>query len=355
MSAIVVEQTRGPLVENIYRADAVVVTEQGNVVFHVGDPGKVTFWRSAAKPIQAMPVVLSGAADAFGFGSEHLAIFSSSHNGESVHTETVLKAMKLAGISPDLLQCGPHRPFDRMTADSLTREGREPEPIHNNCSGKHTGMLALARHLGLPVDNYMDPDSELQKLILANVADVVGLPPESIYIGVDGCGVPVFGMPLRNMAYGYARLANPAAMPQGKEEAGRRFRDAMLQHPYLIGGRRRICTAITSLPGNRFVAKVGADGVYCVGILPDAVAQSPLLQAAGVQGGVGVAVKAEDGSKDISHMTAVEVLDQLGLLTDSDREALAHWRAKTVKNWAGKVVGEIRPVFRLERWTEADA
>lgn len=349
MSVIVVEQTRGPLVENAFRGDAAVVSDEGEVLFQVGDAGKITFWRSAAKPVQAMPVVLTGAAEAYGFGSEHLAIFSASHNGEAVHTETVLKAMELAGLGPELLQCGAHRPFDRLTAEALAQEGREPEPVHNNCSGKHTGMLALARHLGLPLDNYMDPESDLQRLILANVADVVGLPPESIYLGVDGCGVPVFGMPLRNMGWAYARLANPAAMPAGKEEAGRRFRDAMLEHPYLVAGRRRIDTAIMSLPGRRFVAKVGADGVYCVGVLPAAVAQSPVLQAAGAAGGVGIAVKMESGDRDCSHMVAVEIMDQLGLLTDADREALAPWRKKPVKNWAGKVVGETRPVFRLER------
>jgi len=349
MSEIVAEQTRGPLVENIYRGDAAVVNDQGEVIFKVGDPEKVTFWRSSAKPIQAMPIVTSGAAEAFGFGPEHLAIFAASHNGEPVHTETVLKAMELAGLSPDLLQCGSHRPFDRQAAEELARQGKEPEPIHNNCSGKHTGMLALAKHLGLPLENYLDPESELQKHILANVADVVGLSPDQIYLGTDGCGVPVFGMPLRNMAWGYDRLSNPAAMPAGKEEAGRRFRDAMLDYPYLIAGRRRLDTVLMSLPGRRFLAKSGAEGVYCTGVLPEAVAASPVLKAAGVTGGIGIAVKTEDGHMEIRHLMTVEILDQLGLLTDEDREALARWRATPVKNWAGKVVGELRPVFKLER------
>lgn len=352
MSVIVAEQTRGSIVENLYRADAAVVTDEGYVAFRAGDDGKVTFWRSSAKPIQAMPIVLSGAADAYGFAPAHLAMFASSHNGEPIHTETILQAMALAGLSPNLLQCGSHRPFDRQTADALAREGKEPEPIQNNCSGKHTGMLALAKHLGLPSENYMEADSELQRLILANVADVVGVPAQEIILGVDGCGVPVFGMPIRNMAYAYARLANPARMPAGKEEAGRRFRDAMLANPYLVAGRRRICTELMSLPGRRFVAKSGAEGVYCVGVLPEAVAASPVLRQAGISGSVGIAVKAEDGHNNIRHLVVVEILEQLGLLTDEDRTALARYRATPVKNWAGKVVGELRPAFQLERLQE---
>ena len=348
MVAVVVEQTRGPLVENIYRGDGAVVDGQGHVVFRVGDPEKVTFWRSSAKPIQAMPVVLSGAADAFGFGPEHLAIFCASHSGEPVHTETVLDAMRRAGLSPELLRCGAHAPFDRETADALAAAGRAPEAIHNTCSGKHTGMLALAKHLGLPLETYLDPNSQLQQIILANVADVTGMKLGQIAIGTDGCGVPVFGLPLRNMAWAFARLADPTAMPHGKEEAGRRFRDAMLDCPHHIAGKRRICTQIMKLPGRRFVAKSGAEGVYCVGVLPEAVAQSPVLKAAGVTGGVGIAVKAEDGDKDVRHMMIYEILRQLGLLTADDLAALAAYGPHPVKNHAGTLVGERRIVFTLE-------
>lgn len=347
MSTPVVELARGPLVENIYRGDGAVVDASGKLLFQVGTAGKVTFWRSSAKPVQAMPIVLSGAAAAFGFGPEHLALFCASHNGEAVHTDTVLDAMRRAGLSPELLQCGAHLPFDKETTAAMEAAGTPAAPIHNNCSGKHTFMLALGKHLGLPLDNYLDPKSELQQVILANVADVVGLPPERIAIGVDGCGVPVFGLPLHNMAYSFARLADPAHMPGGKEEAGRSIRDAMLKHPYNVAGRRRICTELMELPGGRFVAKSGAEGVYCVGVLPEAVAASPVLQAVGAVGGVGIAVKAEDGDKDVRHMMVVEIMRQLGLLTESDRSALARYGVTPVKNHAGRVVGEKKAVFEL--------
>jgi len=348
VSAVVVELTRGPLVENIYRGDAAVVDGRGRVLFQVGDPAKVTFWRSSAKPIQAMPIMLSGAAEAFGFGPQHLAIFAASHNGEVSQTETVQDALALAGLGADLLQCGAHAPFDRETNEALTLLGLEPGAVHNNCSGKHTGMLALAKHLGLPLADYLDPQSQVQQVILANVADVVGLPAADISIGTDGCGVPVFGLPLRNMAWSFARLADPDAMPAGKAEAGRQFRDAMLTYPHLVAGRRRICTELMELPGRRFVAKSGAEGVYCVGVLPSAAAESTVLQAAGAVGGVGIAVKAEDGDTSIRHMLVVEIMRQLGVLTAADQAALARYGTTVVKNHAGKVVGEKRTVFSLQ-------
>ncbi len=349
VTAIVAEQTRGPLVETIFRGDIAVVDAAGRLLFQAGSAHKVTFWRSSAKPIQAMPVVLTGAADAFAFRPEHLAIFSASHNGEPVHVDWVLDAQKRAGLSPDLLQCGVHRPFDREAAEALEQAGREPKPVHNNCSGKHTAMLAIAKYRGLPLESYLDPASELQQLILRCVADVVGMAPEAIALGVDGCGVPVFGMPLANMARAFARLAEPERMPAGMEQAGRRFREAMLKYSYLVAGRRRICTDLMALPGRRFVAKSGAEGVYCVGVLPEAVAASPVLRELGVTGGVGIAVKAEDGNNHARHLMVVESLRQLGLLNAADLKALERYGPQPVKNHAGRVVGELRPAFTLER------
>jgi L-asparaginase II len=342
MATVLVEQTRGPLVENFYRGDVAVVDATGRLLYATGDADKVTFWRSSAKPIQAMPVVLSGAAERFGFGSQHLAIFSASHNGEEIHTRTVMEALSKAGLTTDWLQCGTHPPFDRETAEAIEAAGQQPKSVHNNCSGKHSGMLSMAKHMGLPLENYMEPDSELQQLILANVADVTGVPADDIAIGVDGCGVPVFGLPVRNMAYAFARLADPSYMPKGKEEAGRRFRDAMIEHPYLVAGRKRICTELMALPGGRFVAKSGAEGVYCVGVLPSAVPA-----ALGATGGIGIAVKIEDGHERARHIAVVEAMRQLGLLTEGDLASLKRYSGMTITNVAGRVVGEMRPAFEL--------
>lgn len=345
---VVVELTRGPLVESVFRGDGAVVDSTGRLLFQVGDGQKVTFWRSSAKPIQAIPVITSGAADRFGHTTEHLALFCSSHNAEPVHTQTVLGALDRIGLSADALQCGAHAPYDRITAEAMRAAGEEPGMVHSNCSGKHTGMLAIAKHLGLPYDDYLNPDSAIQQLILVNVAAVCGLPAEQIAIGVDGCGVPVFGMPLSHMSYAFARLADPTAMPAGMETAARRMREAMHAHPYLVAGRGRICTDLNGLPGRQIVAKSGAEGVYSVGILPEAVAASPVLREAGAVGGVGITVKVEDGSADARHLMVVEILRQLGVLSEGDLNALTRYRPAPITNWGGQVIGERRTAFALE-------
>ena len=333
--------------ETLARGDAAVVDATGRLLFQVGDGQKVTFWRSAAKPIQALPVITSGAVDRFGLAPEHVAMMAASHNAEPVHVETVLEALRRAGLSPDLLQCGAHPPLDREAAAALQAAGQEPGRVHSNCSGKHTGMLVLAKHLGLPLDDYLEPGSAVQQVILQCVARVTAVPAGEIAIGVDGCGVPVFGMPLRSMAFAYARLAAPEYLDDEYREAGRRMRDAMWTHPYLVAGRGRICTDLMSLPGRRFLGKSGAEGVYCVGLPPETVSLSPALRNSGAVGGVGIAMKAEDGRADVSYLMVVEILDQLGLLTAEDRAALARYGPGPITNYAGRVVGERRAVFEL--------
>jgi L-asparaginase II len=346
MAAILAEQVRGPLVETLWRGEVALVDSAGALVASVGDPRKVTFWRSAAKPIQALPLLATGAADAFGYGEKHLAVAAASHNAEPVHVEAVREALHRAGLSADMLQCGPHYPIDRATARAMRAAGEKPTALHSNCSGKHTGMLALARHLGLRFDDYLEPDSAIQRLILRAVADAVAMPPEQIQLGIDGCGVPVFGMPLYHMALSFARLAEPEQMGE-MAGAARQMREAMLNEPYLVAGRNRICTDLMSLPGRRFAAKSGAEGVYCVGILPEAVARSAVLQERGIRGGLGLAVKVEDGHEPARDLVVVETMEQLGLLAEEDRAPLQRYRPAPVTNYAGTEVGFFRPSFRL--------
>jgi len=347
LSTVVVELRRANLVENLYRGDIAVVDAQGRLLFSTGDSGKVTYWRSAAKPIQALPLLTSGAADAFGFTDSELSIMAASHSGEPIHVQTVAGALRRAGLMPNLLQCGVHAPTDQESAQALQAAGQEPTVLHNNCSGKHAGMLALATYLGLPLHDYLAFDSELQQLILKSVAEVVGLPVQAIQLGVDGCGVPVFGMPLLNMAVAFARLAHPEAA-SGQSAIGlRRMRDAMIRFPYHVAGRHRICTELMTLGHGRFVAKSGAEGVYCVGVLAEAVATSSVLRSAQVTGGIGIAVKAENGDSTTRHMMIVEALRQLDLLTPSDQDSLSHYGPSQIKNHAGRVVGELKPVMQL--------
>lgn len=344
MCEVLVEGTRGDLVELIHRGHVAVVDATGGLLYSAGDPDKLTSMRSAAKPIQAIPIIESGAADRFGLDSGDLAIICSSHNSEPVHIEAVTRLLAKLGLSEEALQCGTHPPFDRRSADEIIRGGRELSPAYSNCSGKHTGMMALAAFLGHPLEGYFLPGHEVQQIILDTISQVTEVPRSEIRIGVDGCGVPVFGLPLRAMALAFARLADPDRMPESKQEPARQLRDAMLKHPYLVAGRNRICTALMQKAPGKVVAKSGADGIYCVGVLPGVVS--------GVSDhlpGIGIAVKIDDGSDRARHPVVMETLRQLGALTGEELDALGWYHRTPIKNFRGETVGELRPAFRLRK------
>lgn len=349
MSEVLVEITRGPLVETLHRGDVAVVDTAGRLLYAAGDPRrKEAFWRSSAKPFQAMPIVYTGAADAFGFSPEDLALFCASHNGEPVHTERALAVLQRIGLGPEFLRCGAHLPYDAATARALQQAGQAPGPLHSNCSGKHSGMLSLAVHLGASPEGYLDPGHPVQREILANVARMAGLAPGAIHLGVDGCGVPCFGLSVYHMALAFARLADPQELEPPYRAAAERVREAMLAHPYLVAGRGRICTDLMRQGAGGIVAKSGASGVYCVGLKPELVQRLPAF--AGLRGGVGLAVKLEDGGGLGSREVAVvEALRQVGALGPEQLAALRAYARPEVKNVAGRTVGEGRPAFTLRR------
>ncbi|MHB1126681.1 MAG: asparaginase [Bacillota bacterium] len=334
MSDKLVNVIRGPLVESFHRGHIVVADMQGRIIYALGDPDYITFMRSSAKPLQALAIVESGAVDALGLTSKDLAVISGSHAGQPVHSEQVAGILAKAGLSPEVLMCGVHKPFHTPTANALAASGLKPTPLHNNCSGKHSGMLTLSVYRGWPAENYIDIQHPVQQAMLDTVADICCYAREKIIIGTDGCGVPVFGMPLRNMAAGFARLANPQELEQPREEACRRVIHAMMEHPQLVSGDGRICSEIMSAAPQRVVAKAGAEAVYCLGL--------PKL-------GWGVAIKLEDGGQRGLEPVVVEVLDQLGILDSQELQKLADFHRPLIKNFRGDVVGEIAAVFKLKK------
>lgn len=331
---VLVEVTRGPLVENWHRGHVAVVDWQGKLLYSAGDPYHITYWRSSAKPFQALPVVESGAADRFGITPRDLALFCASHNGEEMHTETVKGIFAKLGKDPALLQCGVHMPYHAPTAKAMLRAGQEPTPLHCNCSGKHSGMLALCVHLGYDPGTYLEPDHPVQQLILDYIADLTGYPRGEIAIGIDGCGVPVHGLPVYNMAWAYARLARPAGLSPQRAEACRRVASAMIAHPEMVGGTDRFCTELMRAGGGQLVGKAGAAGVYCVGIMDE---------------GIGIAVKCEDGSGRGRDPAVVEILAQLGYLDSGQLEALAKFHRPQNLNHRKEKCGEVIPVVRLKK------
>ncbi|HEV3469946.1 MAG TPA: asparaginase [Pyrinomonadaceae bacterium] len=340
--APLVEVRRGPLVESRHRGHVAAVDGRGRLVARLGEPEAVTFMRSSAKPHQAIPLVASGAADRFGFDDRELAIACASHSGQDLHAETAAGMLRKIGLDETALKCGVHEPFDQETARLLRERGESPSILRNNCSGKHAGMLALALHLGASADSYDHPEGPVQQAVLRAVAQFSGLPAGELFVGSDGCGVPVFGMPVRAMALMYARLvAAPEDFEEPVRRAAARVVAAMRSHPEMIGGTvERFDTKVMRAARGRVISKVGAEGVYTAGVLPcEAWPQ-----------GLGLAFKIEDGEDRRARPTvAIECMRQLGVLNEDALGELSPYAEFPVRNHRGEIVGQIRPFFELER------
>ncbi|MFW6088490.1 MAG: asparaginase [Gemmatimonadota bacterium] len=320
---------RGDVVESRHRAHAVVshVDRSGAERIHVfGEPGAGAFWRSALKPFQALPVVEDGAAEAFGFTAEHLALACGSHGGRPEHVERVGEMMAAVDVGEAAIHCGPHAPYDEGAALAIAREGGRPRRLHNNCSGKHVAMLALAAHRGWEADGYWRFDHPLQRRIRACMARWIDSDPDELHWGTDGCGVPTPFLPLREMAVAYSRLARRAADGEAGASA---VVGAMMRYPELTSSPGREALAIMHAGAGRLLAKKGAEGIMC---------------AAAPADGWGVALKVEDGSRRAVGPALVAVLDRLGLLTDDERRALASLGETPLVSTTGETVGSVRAV-----------
>lgn len=334
MAEILVEATRNGVVERFHRGDVAVVDAGGRIRYYAGDPFKYTYMRSAAKPLQALATVETGARDALGLSEEELAVTCASHNAEPGHVAAVRSILKKAGLAEGSLGCGSHPPIDEASRAALYREGGQPSAVHSNCSGKHAGMLATCAHMGWPEDDYRDQDHPLQRMLLEIVASMAGVDPEDVGLAVDGCGVVVHAIPIAGMARAFARLASREGLPEERARAARAVAGAMAAHPFMVGGTGRVCTVLNGLPGGRFTSKGGAVGVYC---------------AASADLGLGVAVKIEDGNGQAAAVAALETLLQLGAFTQDDLKALRRYHRPDNENVLGQTVGEVRGVLQLRR------
>ncbi len=336
-----VQVTRGSITESRHRGHIVAVEPDGKSVAVLGAPQTVTFLRSCAKPHQAIPLIASGAADHFGFNEVEIALACASHSGEGIHTEAAASMLRKIGLRPGDLKCGTHEPYSPEVARNLRERGEKPDVLQNNCSGKHAGMLALAKYLGASTETYDQPEHPVQLSIVRTVSQFSGVPVEDIAVGVDGCGVPVFGITVRSMALMYARLvATPLEFEETTRKACRRIVSAMARHPEIIGGMTdRLDTEVMRAADGSLISKVGAEGVYTVGVLPGG--KWPR--------GLGLALKIEDGDDHRARPTVViESLRQLGALNDESLEALSKYAFFPVRNRRGEVVGEVRASFELK-------
>lgn len=340
-SAPLVEVWRGPIVESRHRGHLAAVDGDGRLVAFLGDPKTVTYLRSSGKPFQALPLLTSGAAERFRLTEAELAVACGSHSGEDLHAETVARLLEKIGLDEHFLKCGVHEPFDRATAERLRARGESPGVLRNNCSGKHTGMLALALHLGAPPELYDDPASPVQQAVLRAVSQFSGVDTSEIVLGTDGCGVPIFGLTVRAMALMYARLVTPPENFDAETRAAcARLTAAMNARPELVGGtHERFDTEVMRAGRGRLVSKIGAEGVYTAGVLP--CEHWPK--------GLGLAFKIEDGEDRRARSTiAIEALRQLGVLDEDAYEPLSPYASFPVHNHRGEKIGHIQASFRLE-------
>jgi len=313
-----------------------VLDGDGNTVAQAGDPETVTFYRSSCKFLQAIPLITSGAADAFGFDEEEIALACASHSGQKRHVEVAASMLAKIGLDETALHCGTHLPFYRPAANELIREGKNPSTLHNNCSGKHSGMLAVARKIGADIATYEHLENPVQQQILGIIAKFTEIPLDEIAVGSDGCSVPNFAVPVRAMAKSFVNLVSRAdSFGREISDAAHRIITASLNHPELIGGTGRLDTQIMQAAPGKLLSKVGADGVWLGGVLPSDRWPS----------GLGIAVKIEDGDDNRGRpVVVVEILRQLGVLVRNDLPEIS---PMPVKNRRGDVVGAVKPLVKF--------
>jgi L-asparaginase II len=336
--ALLVEVRRGSITESRHYGH--VVVSGGHLRSSVGAPDEVTFLRSSAKPHQIIPLVATGAADHFNFTDREIAVACGSHNGEQEHTRTVAAMLGKIGLDESALHCGAHEPYGKNEADRLSERHEKPTPLHNNCSGKHAAMLALALYLGAPIENYEEPAHPVQQLIARTIEQFSGVPVNKMGLGVDGCSAPNFAVPLRAMALMYVRLINPpVSFDESIQRAAARVVKAMQANPEMVEGTGELDTELMKSCNERLVSKVGAEGVYTAGVLP----------CERFPEGLGIAFKIEDGDKGdrARSPVAVEILRQLGVLP-ADAKGIESFAHHIVRNHRGDEVGEVVTAFELQ-------
>ncbi len=331
MNPVLVEITRGNIVESRHRGAIAVADAEGKLVAAWGDVEATVYPRSAFKSLQALPLIESGAAAAWRVTEDELALACASHSGETIHVERVGAWLGRIDCREGDLACGPHLPMYEPAAHAMLRAGDRPCRLHNNCSGKHTGFLTLARHLRIAVEGYERPDHPVQVLVRQAIAEMCNVRGDALPIGIDGCAAPNYAIPLKNLAQGMARLGDPAKLPPARREAASRLVAAWKAHPVLVSGTGRACADLIEAATGATVVKTGAEGVFTA-VLPDQ--------------GFGVALKIDDGATRAAETAMARILVLLKAAREDEPKLAKHLHPK-VRNWRGEEVGERRPSAAL--------
>lgn len=329
---VLVEVTRGGLVESRHRGAVCVRDADGGIVLSLGDIERPVFPRSAIKVIQALPLMESGAADAFGFGNRELALACASHSGEPEHAALASSMLERAALDGGALECGAHWPMGEEANRQLAREGGQPSALHNNCSGKHAGFLCTCVHRGIDPRGYVGRGHEAQEAVRAAMESVTGAPHAEDACGTDGCSIPTYAIKLDALALGFSRMATGVGMAAERAKAARRLMDACMAEPFYVAGTGRMDTRLMQGGGERIFVKTGAEGVYCAAI--------PEL-------GLGIAIKCDDGAGRAAEVMVAAVLARLMQTDEALSDSLSQLARPGLKNWNDFSVGGLRPAGEL--------
>jgi L-asparaginase II len=330
---VLIEVMRGAEVESSHRGAFVVADAAGKIVWSLGDPQMPFYPRSAAKPLQALPLIETGAADRFGLAGRELALACASHKGEPQHVAAVEAWLARIGLNPSCLECGIQPPRTAEAAEKVIREGLPLNAAYHNCSGKHTGFLTACVACGDSTKGYIEAGHPAQERVTQALAEMTGCDLARTPYARDGCSIPTYYLPLQGLALGMARLADPAKLPQARAEAGRRLLDAMAAEPFYVNGTGGFTTEVMrAAPSVR--VKGGAEGVYAAAL--------PAM-------GLGVALKIGDGAMRAAECAMAHILRGLGCFSAEEEAALAPFLNPLILTNAGREAGAIRPAFQAER------
>ncbi len=327
MNPVLVEVWRGEVLESFHRGVICVVDREGNVVYEAGDIRQLCYPRSALKFFQQIPLILSGAADAFGFTEEELAVMCGSHNGEEAHQRAVRSILSKIGLSTEHLLCGSQYPSDRKTSNALIAAQEKPGPIHNNCSGKHAGFLALCVFRGQSPEDYINPNHPVQKEIRQVVADFHDMREEDMAVALDGCSAPIYAIPVYRQALAYMRLVNPDFGDDALRSACTRLVDAARKHPFMIAGSGRYCTDLIAHCESEVIGKTGAEGIYSLAFHREIY---------------GACIKIDDGKMLPQYNVAQKLIARSGLFGEDTLNALKRYEEAPIRNFRKFETGQIK-------------
>ena len=329
---VLVEVVRGGLVESRHRGAVAVVDADGATVLALGDVARPVYPRSAVKPLQALPLIESGAAERYGFGDQEIALACASHGGEPAHVEVASRMLARAGLDAGALECGAHWPSHQPSSQALARSGGASSALHNNCSGKHAGFLCVACAAGVEHRGYVKAEHLVQREVRGALEELTGAGLSADQCGIDGCSIPTWAVPLTALAQAFARFGTGQGFGPQRAKAAARIRAACAAQPYFVAGTGRFCTEIMKLFGARVLAKTGAEGVFC-GALPEL--------------GLGIALKCDDGATRAAEVLMAAVIARFLPMSDGERGALDRFLHPMLRNWNGIEVGGLRPAEAL--------